>query len=389
MKAIPFRFVHVHGIVRDAGHKKMSKTLGNVIEPLELIDEFGADAVRFTLSSMAVPGTDIPFSSDRMKGYGAFANKAWNAARFVLMNLKEEDVPVTSEAVDDMLAQGRDGLPLEDRWILHRLNQTAGEISSALDKYRFHEASNVIYQFFWHELCDWYIELVKPILAENTKGGELRKVRAGILIYVLDQALRLLHPFMPFITEEIWQRIPHTGDSIMTQEFPRTRPIRADDGAQLGMQKLMDLTVGIRSARAEMNIEPKKVLDATLVVTDADVRKLVESNLEKVRLLARLGRVAFAAAPPAAGVQLKGVWKHGEFRLDLQGVVDFHAERERLQKELARIKSDIQKIVKKLNSHEFMDRAPDEVVQENRARHADLLERLGRLESNLQQLPPE
>ncbi len=164
MNDIPFRQVHINGIVRDASHKKMSKTRGNVIEPLELIEEYGADSVRFTLASMAVPGTDISFSTDRMKGYSAFANKVWNAARFVLMNLTESDAPVSAESVDDLIAREKDRLPLEDLWILHRLNQVSADIADALDKYRFHEASSSIYQFIWHELCDWYIELVKPVL---------------------------------------------------------------------------------------------------------------------------------------------------------------------------------------------------------------------------------
>ena len=384
---IPFRQVHINGIVRDASHNKMSKTRGNVIEPLELIEEYGADAVRFTLSSMAVPGTDIPFSTDRMKGYSAFANKVWNAARFVLMNLTEEDAPVRAAEIDAMISAEGAGLPAEDRWILHRLNRVSGEISEALDKFRFHEASSLIYQFIWHELCDWYIELIKPVLTGEVVKPEERKRRVSVLIHVLDYALRLLHPFMPFITEEIWQRIPHDGESIMIQEFPKPRPIRENEGAAQEMETIMDLIGCIRSARAEMNIEPKKVLDVWLVVADARVRALTQDNLDKVRLLARLGSTEFVPGLPDGRAQLKGVWKHGEFGLDLRGAIDFRAERERLQKERARITADIQKIVKKLNSHEFLDRAPEEVILENRARHAELMQRLERLESNLNRLP--
>ncbi|MBZ5495874.1 MAG: valine--tRNA ligase [Acidobacteriia bacterium] len=388
MGQIPFRQVHINGIVRDASHKKMSKTRGNVIEPLELIEEYGADAVRFTLSSMAVPGTDIPFSTDRMKGYSAFSNKVWNAARFVLMNLTEDDPPVAPETVDELLAREKESLPLEDLWILHRLNHISADIAEALDKYRFHEASSLIYQFIWHELCDWYIELVKPALTGEGIAAEARGRRVTVLVHVLDYSLRLLHPFMPFITEEIWQRLPHVGASIMIQEFPGARAVRENARAALGMEVVMDLTVGLRSARAEMNVEPKKTLDVTLVIPDPTVRELVQANLEKIKLLARLGRAEFAAELPSQRVQLKGVWKRGEFGLNLQGAVDIQAERERMQKELNRLKVDIQKIMKKLNSHEFMDRAPEEVVTENRTRHADLLARLERLEANLNRLPP-
>ncbi len=389
MGQVPFAQVHINGIVRDACNKKMSKTRGNVIEPLELMDEYGADAVRFTLSSMAVPGTDIPFSTDRMKGYRAFANKVWNAARFVLLSLGAEDSPVSAETVDEMLAGGREGIALEDRWILHRLNRVSGEISAALEKFRFHEASNTIYQFIWHELCDWYVELIKPVLSGDDTQPVQRRQRIAILVHVMDYALRLLHPFMPFITEEIWQRIPHVGESLMVQAFPAARPVREDAEADEEMQILMDLIVSLRSARAEMNIEPRKTLEATLVVRDPRAAELVQKDLQKISQLARLSGVSFASQLPAQRGLLKGVWKHGEFGLDLEGAIDFKVERERLQKEMARVKGEIQKIVKKLNSHEFMDRAPEEVVTESRARHADLLEKFGHLESNLNQLPPE
>jgi valyl-tRNA synthetase len=388
MGKIPFDQVHINGIVRDASHKKMSKTRGNVIEPLQLIEEHGSDAVRFTLSSMAVPGTDIPFSTDRMKGYSAFANKVWNAARFVLMNLSEEEPPASAEAIDALLADSKEGLPLEDQWILHRLNQVSGDIAEALERFRFHDASSEIYQFIWHELCDWYIELIKPVLTGTEVPGSERARRVAVLVHVLDYSLRLLHPFMPFITEEIWQRIPHSGESIMVQEFPRPRVVRENAAAAASMQALMDLTASLRSARAEMNIEPKKVLDATLVIPDPALQELVQRHIGKIRMLARLGDTKLAPQLPAQRVQLKGVWKHGSFGLDLQGAIDFQAERERLQKELSRITADIQKIIKKLNSHEFMDRAPEDVVVENRARHAELLERLDRVKSNLKQLPP-
>jgi len=386
MGDIPFRHVHINGIVRDASHKKMSKTRGNVIEPLALIEEYGADAVRFTLASMAVPGTDIPFSSDRMKGYSAFANKVWNAARFVLMNLSEKDTPVSPDAIDAMIRREKDGMPLEDQWILHRLNQVSLEIADALDKYRFHEASSQIYQFIWHELCDWYIELIKPVLTGEGVTEAVRAKRVSVLIHVLDFALRLLHPFMPFITEEIWQRIPHEGESIMTQKFPLARPVRENREAAQGMESLMDLIVGLRSARAEMNIDPKKMLAVAIVVADPAVQTLVQKNIDKVKLLARLSAAEFAAGLPAQAAQLKGVWKHGEFGLNLEGAIDIQAERERLVKERNRLTAEIEKIVKKLNSHEFIDRAPEEIVNENRTRHAELLTRLERLEGNLSRL---
>jgi valyl-tRNA synthetase len=382
---VPFRQVHINGIVRDASRKKMSKTRGNIIEPLQLIDQYGADAVRFTLSSMAVPGTDIPFSSDRMKGYSAFANKVWNAARFVLLNLRDKDSYVAPEAVDELIRSRKQQMPLEDLWILHRLNQVSAEISESLEKFRFHEASALIYQFIWHELCDWYIELVKPVLTNPEASAEERSPRIRVLVHTVDFALRLLHPFMPFITEEIWQRIPHEGVSIMVQEFPAPRQIRENPGAFQKMQDLMELISGMRSLRAEVNIDPRKALDAVLVISDSEDAVLVEENIQKLKLLGRLKNVVFSDA--LSGKLLRGVSRLGEFGLDVHDAINLEAERERLQKELARVREDIDKVWNKINSAEFLSRAPEEVISENRARHGELLEKFQKLESNLNHLP--
>jgi valyl-tRNA synthetase len=382
---IPFSQVHINGIVRDANRKKMSKTKGNIIEPLQLIDQYGADAVRFTLSSMAVPGTDIPFSSDRMKGYSAFANKVWNAARFVLINLKDDDGFVPPEVIDDLIQKGQDGVPLEDRWILHRLNQVSGEISEALDKFRFHEASALIYQFIWHELCDWYIELVKPVLTDAGVPDFIRQPRIKVLVHVFDFALRLLHPFMPFITEEIWQKLPHEGQSLMLQEFPSVRKLRENAEAAQSMQDLMELVGEIRSLRAELNIDPKRSLDAFLIVKVQRDRALILDNMQKVRALARLGNIEFSES--LSGSLLRGVSRLGEFGLDVRDAINVESERDRLQKEMARAQVEIDKIMQKLNSQDFIARAPEEVVEENRGRHAELIERLRKLDSNLKHLP--
>ncbi|MBN1566766.1 MAG: valine--tRNA ligase [Acidobacteria bacterium] len=382
---IPFRQVHINGIVRDASRKKMSKTKGNIIEPLQLIDQYGADAVRFTLSSMAVPGTDIPFSSDRMKGYSAFANKVWNAARFVMMNLKDEDGFVSPETVDDLLVQKKEETPLEDLWILHRLNRVSEEISQSLDKFRFHEASALIYQFIWHELCDWYIELIKPVLTDPSIPDAVRGPRIKVLIHTIDFSLRMLHPFMPFITEEIWQKIPHEGKSIMMQSFPSPRGIRENQEAAQRMQDLMELIGEIRGLRAEMNIDPKRSLDVSLIIRDPQDKSLIAESTSKIQSLARLGKIEFMDS--LSGALLRGVSKMGEFGLDVQDAINVEAERERLEKEAVRVKEEIDKVWKKINSQDFISRAPEDVIQENRTRHDDLLEKLRKLESNLSHLP--
>jgi valyl-tRNA synthetase len=382
---IPFSQVHINGIVRDASRKKMSKTKGNIIEPLQLIEQYGADAVRFTLSSMAVPGTDIPFSSDRMKGYSAFANKVWNAARFVLMNLKDPDEFVSPETVDDLILLKKEEIPLEDLWILHRLNQVSEEISQALDKFRFHEASALIYQFIWHELCDWYIELIKPVLTDASIPNVVREPRIKVLVHTIDYALRMLHPFMPFITEEIWQKIPHDGNSIMMQPFPAPRSVRENPEAAQRMQDLMELIGEIRGLRAEMNIDPKRALDAVLIVRSLEDKNLVTECMSKIRSLARLNKIEFSDS--LSGRLLRGISKLGEFGLDVHDAINLEAERERLNKETVRVKDEIDRVWKKLNSQDFVSRAPEEVVLDNRTRHNELLEKLRKLESNLSHLP--
>jgi valyl-tRNA synthetase len=382
---IPFSQVHINGIVRDASRKKMSKTKGNIIEPLQLIEQYGADAVRFTLSSMAVPGTDIPFSSDRMKGYSAFANKVWNAARFVLMNLKDPDEFVSPETVDDLILLKKEEIPLEDLWILHRLNQVSEEISQALDKFRFHEASALIYQFIWHELCDWYIELIKPVLTDPSIPNVVREPRIKVLVHTIDYALRMLHPFMPFITEEIWQKIPHDGNSIMMQPFPAPRSVRENPEAAQRMQDLMELIGEIRGLRAEMNIDPKRALDAVLIVRSLEDKNLVTECMSKIRSLARLNKIEFSDS--LSGRLLRGISKLGEFGLDVHDAINLEAERERLNKETVRVKDEIDRVWKKLNSQDFVSRAPEEVVLDNRTRHNELLEKLRKLESNLSHLP--
>jgi valyl-tRNA synthetase len=381
---IPFGQVHINGIVRDAHGKKMSKTKGNIIEPLQLIDEYGADAVRFTLSSMAVPGTDIPFSPDRMKGYSAFANKVWNAARFVLMNLRDEDEASQAASVEDLAGAARDAMPLEDLWILHRMNSTAAEISEALDKFRFHEASALIYQFIWHELCDWYIELVKPVLTNPEAARDEREPRIKVLLHVFDCALRMLHPFMPFITEEIWQKLPHQGESLMTQPFPQFREAFDNSAAAGKMQDLMELIGDIRSLRAEMNIEPKRRLDACLIVKKDENRLLIEQNMSRLLALARLNRVDFCEV--VAGGWLSGVTKLGSFGIDVRDAIDIGAERVRLEKEMAKLKTEIDKVFKKISSLEFVSRAPKEIVEENRTRCDEMTEKYRKLEINLNRL---
>jgi valyl-tRNA synthetase len=288
--------------------------------------------------------------------------------------------------VEKVLPDGN-GLPLEDRWILHRLNRVSAELSEALERFRFHDASNLIYHFIWHEFCDWYIELVKPTLTGSPPNSAERESRVRILVHVMDYSLRLLHPFMPFITEEIWQRLPHQGDSIMIQDFPRYREIRDDPQAQLEMETLMDLVSSIRSARSELGIVDRKELDAFVLTSDDGAREVIERNAAKIRRLAGLGKLEFVSLfPPNL---LRGVSKAGEFGINVMDSIDLDAERQRMQKELTRTRSEIEEIDQKMNNREFLSKAPEAVVNGIRDRHAELVARYAKLESNLARLPSQ
>ena len=260
MGDVPFRIVYFNSLVRDAEGQKMSKSKGNVIDPLEVMEQYGTDAVRFTLAIMAAPGTDISLSQEKMLSYRAFANKIWNATRFVLLNLENRQSPIQSE-LDAAVAQEqfltrKNDLSLVDRWILSRLNDVTRETNESLEAFRFHEASHRLYHFFWHELCDWYIELIKPqVIDRETNEGH--SLSFSVLIFVFSQALKLLHPFMPFITEELWQKLPHKGPSIAIQDFPRSQREFIDASIERQVDILEEVIIKIRNVRAEMNIDRK------------------------------------------------------------------------------------------------------------------------------------
>ena len=386
MGEVPFKTVHIHGIVRDSNRKKMSKTMGNIIEPLALVDEYGADAVRFTLASMAAPGADIPFSTERMKGYRAFANKIWNAARFVLMNLPAEVEPATGEGVRRLLSERRSSVPLEDRWILHQLNQLVSKVDTELEKFRFHDASSLVYQFLWHEFCDWYIEIIKPFLASTDRDPEQKRPRITTLVYLLDSTLRVLHPFMPFITEEIWQKIPHRGESIMQQPFPRFDAAFEDFSASAEMEVVMGLVTGLRALRSEVSMNPRLRLQAYTIPSDGSTGSLIEANLEKIQHLAQLSALDCVQSFPSGVRLLRGVSGAGEFGLDLADAINWSEERDRLEKEQNKLEAEIDKIRKKTENEDFLTRAPANVIEQNRSRQNELGERLEKITAYLHQI---
>jgi valyl-tRNA synthetase len=369
MEDVPFRTVYINGLVRDEHGQKMSKSRGNIINPLEIIDQYGTDAVRFTLAVMAVPGTDIPFSISRMAGYRAFCNKIWNAVRFLLINLEDGQQTVEDEDIEALKQE----LALEDQWILSRLEETVRSTGENLEKFRFHEASHELYHFFWHELCDWYIELIK---ADLTGGDPVRRRKAAVLAtYILDTALRLLHPFVPFITEELWQRLPHKGETIMLAAYPQSHPWRRHDDATRQMQELQDLISAVRTARAENGIDPRRKLPIQLVCGEHQ-RRFLESQQHHLVNLAQLDSIKFVPELDQGGIKVQGIARLAEFALMLEDVIDVEAERNRLARQIAKLTEDVGRLEQKLQNQDFTSKAPEQVVATARRRRDEAVDQL-------------
>ena len=382
--AVPFRHVYIHALVRDAERQKMSKTKGNVIDPLGIIERFGTDATRFTLAAMAAPGTDIAFSESRTDGYRAFANKIWNAARFMFMNVDRVGFtwgqrtsavqPVQNPASPPGIA-GFNPQSLEDRWILSRFNRVAADVNDALAAYRFHEAANSIYDFFWGEFCDWYLELIKPRL--NFEEGA-DKTAAGIacanLVNLFDAALHLLHPVMPFITEEIWQAM-HEGKpplkSIALAPYPQSDETRFDLAAETEMAILQDLIVNVRNLRAELKAEPKVKVPIEVFAHEGAIRRMIEQNRGAVERLANVENIQFVESSLA---KLAGARSTARFDVHVvyERKVDMVAECERLKKELERLEKAIANGQRQLGNEQFLAKAPSNVVDNLRNQQAEL-----------------
>jgi valyl-tRNA synthetase len=354
--SVPFREVYIHALVRDAERQKMSKTKGNVLDPIEVTEKYGTDAVRFTLSSMASPGTDIAFSETRTDGYRNFANKIWNAARFMFMNVdRVGGVDSAREGPESALER------LENRWIYSRFYRVAGEVNQSLNDYRFDEAANKIYSFFWGDFCDWYLEIIKPTLSG---GGSEARAAAAFLVDVFEGALRLLSPFMPFITEEIWHTVYEgkpPAKSIALTRYPQLEERWLDDKAEQEMTLLQDLIVAIRNMRAELKVEPK-VKTPIRVHTDAATQKLVEENRGMLERLANVEGVQFVGESLAHAPGARTSTKF-EVALVYERQVDKAAESERLKKELVRQEGQLAGSERQLGNEQFLAKAPPHVVE--------------------------
>ena len=371
MKEVPFHTVYIHALVRDEKGQKMSKSKGNVMDPLEIVDEFGADALRFTLSAMAAQGRDIKLSKHRVEGYRNFATKLWNATRFAEMNGVARD-----ENYDPLAARVQ-----VNRWITGETARTRDIVTKAIEEYKFNEAATALYQFAWNVFCDWYVELIKPILTgeDETAKAETRATAA----WVLEQIFTLLHPFMPFITEELWQQTAKRDVMLIDGTWPEYKGL-GDAAADAEMNWVIRLISEVRSVRAEMNVNAGAKIPCMLVGASQETRRRANAWEAEIMRLARLSSLTFEDEVPKSSAQM--VLEEATIALPLEGVIDFAAEKARLNKELEKIAKDMGGIDGRLNNPAFVAKAPPEVLEESRelkagldARKVKVLEALGRL----------
>jgi valyl-tRNA synthetase len=374
MDEVPFKDVCIHALVRDAQGQKMSKSKGNVMDPLIIMDQYGTDAFRFTLAAFAAQGRDIKMSEERIAGYRNFVNKIWNAARFTLMNLEGG-------------LQGGESLEplLEDRWIVSRVNRTAAETAVAIEEYRFNDAAGMLYQFAWHEFCDWYLELIKAPLYNEADPARQAATRRT-LAEVFSRLLRLLHPLMPFVTEELWQRLPGCEGSIMAAPWPEGAPAEIDSQAEAAMELVMSAISAVRNIRAEVGLASGKEIPVVLACHDHTARRVLLSQEGRLRALARVSTVnemAGGQAPEqSASAALVGVTIY----VPLAGLVDFAAEAVRLAKEIAKLEKESVSSRNKLANQSFLAKAPAEVVEKEKTKLDEADSKMARLRESLERV---
>ena len=372
MGDVPFRDVYIHALIRDAEGQKMSKTKGNVIDPLEVMEQYGTDALRFTLAAFAAQGRDIKLAEDRIEGYRNFCNKLWNASRFVFMNLEDYK---GSCALDE-----RSKFSSADLWILSRLNRATKDVNEALEAFRFNDAALTVYKFIWNEYCDWYIELTKSKLVDP---GSQRVAAQNMLIHVLDSALKLLHPFMPFITEEIWQKLPQNEDSIMVSAFPEYREAQTNEAIEKEMAVIMEVITGIRNIRGEMNLNPGLKLNVLVKTQNSAIQQTLQYHGEYVRELARGEQLETGPNIKKPKVSASSVLGEMDLIIPLEGMMDFQEELKRVEKELKKIEKDLIFLDKKLSNPDFVKKAPVDVIEKDEQRKKSLSLKQAKLEIHL------
>ena len=374
----PFDTVLIHGIIRDSQGRKMSKSLGNGVDPMEVIEKYGADALRFTLATGNSPGNDLRFYWEKVEANRNFANKIWNASRFALMNL-------TGFSYEDIDLSGELSTP--DKWILSRLQATIADVTRLSDAFEYGEVGRILYNFIWDDLCDWYIEMAKLPLYGSDEAA--KKTTQSVLVTVLDQTLRLLHPFMPFITEEIWQAIPHQGESITVASWPTVKEEWIFAEAEEEMTLLMEVIRSVRNIRAEVNVPMSKKIELLIKPSDTLALERLTRGEEYIARFCNPERLEISLELPRPDKAMSAVITGAELYLPLAGLIDVEQELVRLEKELATLHKEVERIEKKLNNPGFMAKAPEKVVEEEKAKMADYMEKRDKVIARLAELKGE
>ncbi|MGM0237849.1 valine--tRNA ligase [Enterococcus sp. AZ103] len=371
----PFENVLIHGLIRDEQGRKMSKSLGNGIDPMDVIEKYGADALRWFLSNGSAPGQDVRFSYEKMDAAWNFINKIWNASRFVLMNVEGmtvEEIDLTGEKT------------VADRWILTRLNQTVEKVTNLFDQFEFGEAGRQLYNFVWDDFCDWYIEMSKEVLYGEDDAS--KKTNKSILVYVLDQTLRLLHPIMPFVTEEIWGKIPHSGESLVVAEYPVVHPEYDDADAAKGMEVLKEVIRSVRNIRAEVNTPLSKPITLLIKTNDPAIDTFLVENTNYIERFCNPEELTISADIIAPDLAMSAVLTGAEIYLPLAGLINIDEEIKRLEKELAKWTSEVKRVQGKLANERFVANAPEKVVAEEKAKEKDYLEKQAAVSERIESL---
>lgn len=373
----PFKNVLIHGLIRDSQGRKMSKSLGNGVDPMEVIEQYGADALRWFLANGSAPGQDVRYSTDKMDAAWNFINKIWNASRYALMNIGDltvDQLDITGEKT------------LADKWILTRLNQVIAKVTELFEKFEFGEAGRLLYRFIWDDFCDWYIEMSKETLAGNDEAAKL--TTRSILVYVLDQTLRLLHPIMPFVTEEIWQSVPHIGDSLVVASYPVVQESQMDEAAAEKMEFLMDFIRSVRTSRNEMNTPLSKPIAIIAKTSNADIQAILSENESYIARFCNPESFEYGLEVEAPSHAVTSVISGAEIYLPLAGLINIDDEIARLEKEAAKLQDEVNRVEKKLSNEKFVAKAPEAVVEAERAKgkeYADqrqaVLERIATLKT--------
>jgi valyl-tRNA synthetase len=371
----PFDDVLIHGLVRDAEGRKMSKSLGNGVDPMDVIDQYGADSLRYFLSTGSSPGQDLRFSIEKVEATWNFANKIWNASRFALMNMDG----LTYEQLD---LSGEKSVA--DKWILTRLNETIQEVTRLVDKYEFGEVGRILYNFIWDDFCDWYIEMAKlPLYGEN---GQAKLTTRSILAYVLDQTMRLLHPFMPFITEEIWQALPHQGESITISEWPKVRTDLTDEQAAGEMKLLVDIIRAVRNIRAEVNTPMSKQIKLQIKAKDDQILVKLEKNRSYLERFCNPSELIIGTSISSTEKAMTAIVTGAELSLPLEGLINVEEEIRRLEKELEKLDKEVERVQKKLSNEGFVKKAPEQVIEEERQKEKDYTEKRDTVRGRIEDL---